>query len=953
MSEPALVFVPWVARGGAVDLPPDRPDAHPPNRVTTTAAVEIGQGSAGSPTVQRAQASVNVELLGPGDVTALARQQIIRAEPAPGTAAFESNYLALVEFDEPALPWLFTPASAVAGRLRPWLALVVVAVGPGVVLDPPGAGPLPVLRIGPPALPEVELPDLADSWAWAHAQVAPDGADPVAALAGDPARNLSRLICGRLLAPQTEYLACVVPTFEAGRLAGLGQDPAPASGPAWVRAASMPPVSLPVYWSWRFATGPAGDFQSLALAIRGRPVPAGFGSRPIDLSTAGLGLTGTDDAQLRLGGALRPLDGQPATWSDPALSERFATALADVLNTPDHAPAFTPVLAPPRYGAAYRATPALDPAMERWYEQLNLHPGNRLGAALGVQVVQRDQETLVAAAWDQTADLRAATALDRLGTAGAVLAERLQLRHLAALPPQVGVMVVAPLLARLRADPVIVAAGLAARLSTGAIAHGSFGVAVRRVTRSRGAIARRAAGPAADPGVARPSIAVAARISHLGGVRGPRIDAGSLATVDLLGESTSDVSWAAIDVAAFAAAPPRPRFVVRTFALPAPGGGVVGPGHGGVIVQPGTVLHVDPTVLAARPEIVAEPLLPGTAGTGPGRRLRRPPGDPEVPDPPGPVDPPDPPDPPDRPDNAQAAEFRALGQRHLQAFLAPAATGGTAVVVGVDPAALFHTVIEITAPRLAFSAALAQVLAVPDGGGEPAPAEPVIPAHLTPAFSTPMSGALAELGEEWLLPGIGGVPANTAIALATNSAFVRSFMIGLNHELGRELLWRVFAAPSTATFFQRFWDNATDASAPVDIDPLIEWDERTLAAPAPDERFVILLRTELLRRFPDAVVSAVRAGETRLPSFTGAMSPDVRFFGFAIPAADAAQWSVVIAEQPGAPRFGFEVGDAPAGVSHAPATDATSAALADRLHQLPARITIPVPVLLRRPEEHP
>ena len=48
-------------------------------------------------------------------------------------------------------------------------------VGPGVRLDPPGTGPLPVLRIGPPARPEVELPDLADSWAWAHAQVAPTG----------------------------------------------------------------------------------------------------------------------------------------------------------------------------------------------------------------------------------------------------------------------------------------------------------------------------------------------------------------------------------------------------------------------------------------------------------------------------------------------------------------------------------------------------------------------------------------------------------------------------------------------------------------------------------------------------------------------------------------------------------------------------------------------------------
>ena len=298
MSDPTLVFLPWVDRGGAADRPPDVRDAHPASEVTTTAAVAVN-GSQPVP--------MPIRIMGPGEVTAIAPQQIIRTDPAPGTRTFESNYLALVEFDEPSLPWLFTPASALAGQLRPWLCLVVVAVGPGVRLDPPGRSPLPVLRIGPPAQPHVELPDLDDSWAWAHAQVAPaDTTGPAltAALGGDPARNLSRLVCGRLLSAQTEYLACVVPTFEAGRRAGLGDDTAGAQGPAWTLAPDMDPVELPVYHHWRFATGEAGDFQSLALAIRGRTVPDTFGSRPIDLSTAGLGLTGTDDAQIRLGGAL-------------------------------------------------------------------------------------------------------------------------------------------------------------------------------------------------------------------------------------------------------------------------------------------------------------------------------------------------------------------------------------------------------------------------------------------------------------------------------------------------------------------------------------------------------------------------------------------------------------------------------------------------------------------------
>ena len=74
------------------------------------------------------------------------------------------------------------------------------------------------------------------------------------------------------------------------------------------------------------------------------------------------------------------------------------------------------------------------------------------------------------------------------------------------------------------------------------------------------------------------------------------------------------------------------------------------------------------------------------------------------------------------------------------------------------------------------------------------------------------------------------------------------------------------------------------------------------------------------------------------------------FSAHGVPLADADQYAISIAEQPGAPRFGFEVGEAPGDMSHAPATDASAARLAGRLRQLPARITIPVQVLMREPE---
>ena len=87
-----------------------------------------------------------------------------------------------------------------------------------------------------------------------------------------------------------------------------------------------------------------------------------------------------------------------------------------------------------------------------------------------------------------------------------------------------------------------------------------------------------------------------------------------------------------------------------------------------------------------------------------------------------------------------------------------------------------------------------------------------------------------------------------------------------------------------------------------------------------------------------------------MPILSGAMEPDVRFFGFDIPADEIADWSIVIAEQPTAPRFGVEVDEVPTGVSHLALTaaDGDAARLALRLRQHPVRVTIPATVLLRQ-----
>src|SRR5262249_35280825 len=154
--------------------------------------------------------------------------------------------------------------------------------------------PLPMLQIAAPAKPFLELPDLKESWAWAHTQAAADNsvdANAVAnALNGAPELSLSRLVCPRILSANTDYIACVVPAFELGRRAGLGIAISDADlvsttamAPAWTLTATAPiQVQLPVYYSWEFRTAVVGDFASLAKLLRIQ-TPQGLGQRTVDI----------------------------------------------------------------------------------------------------------------------------------------------------------------------------------------------------------------------------------------------------------------------------------------------------------------------------------------------------------------------------------------------------------------------------------------------------------------------------------------------------------------------------------------------------------------------------------------------------------------------------------------------------------------------------------------------
>ena len=77
-----------------------------------------------------------------------------------------------------------------------------------------------------------------------------------------------------------------------------------------------------------------------------------------------------------------------------------------------------------------------------------------------------------------------------------------------------------------------------------------------------------------------------------------------------------------------------------------------------------------------------------------------------------------------------------------------------------------------------------------------------------PKFKRPMYSALRDIDQDLLLPGIENIPENTISLLQTNTVFLNSYMVGLNHEMARELLWREYPTDQRGTYFRQFWDAA-------------------------------------------------------------------------------------------------------------------------------------------------
>ncbi len=847
----ALQFLPWVRQGLAAGIQAAESPSIAAN-ATVDVKLWINQTTSVAPDVSR-----TVRLHGPGDVTGIDPRQIIRLTPVLFTTNFEPNMFPAIEFDQPDFPWLFTPLKADANdRLRPWIVLVVVKKQDGVALQiNPGAA-APKLEIKKPAIVADELPDLADSWAWAHAQVAVDATVTMnQALRERPDRTLSRLLCPRRLEPLTAYLACVVPAFVT-----VTENNEPKLKSAWSQDAQA--VSVPVYYSWEFSTGQNEDFESLVEKLTPQKLSAGAGQRNLDLGRGGFGLPVLQGAVLPLGSVLEPLPTQPPLPDDPRLRP-YKVEVQNILNLSDAAQTSgaPPVVTPPIYGgAAIRQTKVNAQQQDFWLNELNLDPRHRVAAGLGTQIIQHEQEELMTAAWEQLEAINAENAGQRRRQLAQAIRTMLFENQFNAMQVVVSgqptaqiretlLQITAPAHARMLATAMDNNRTFSVELNQQAVPE--FGAAsLRRLTRPRGALSRRFPPP--------PSV-----VLNLAPPQPRQLLKLASPTPRTFPPPTRS----------------RPIGMVTTKSV-APEGTPFGPQF--ALLKPEFVQQVSAhTFMVFKEGKVVEVLPDGLPSSNPVRG------------------------------NFIAAalrhQARLLPLRNITRIVPPPVINNQAFLSRLSQR-------EVTRPSL-----FARMTALPT-------ADDLAPVMAHPEFPQPMYETLRDLFPDYLLAGLDKTPPNSVTLLQTNQRFIEAFLVGLNHEMARELLWREYPTDQRGTYFRQFWEPNTITNTA--FPPLDQWRQslgKNAVGVSTDKQLVLLIRTELLRRYPGAIIYAVKADATgrkpsqlesdhRYPAFRGSVSPDITFLGFTNLTTDEVKqpnpgWFFIIQQQPGEPLFGLDIGN--------------------------------------------
>lgn len=994
-------FLPWLRQGVANAI-----TAPPPTGVRAEIHVElklVANPVAGGGPLEQTIAQ-DIALYGPGDIVGVEGRAVVRTEPRAGVANFESNYLAAVDFYDEDFPWRYTPAPAVGLQLTPWIALVVLKDGEFV--DPKNIAnrPLPFVTIKDPSV----FPPASELWAWAHVHfnrsISPDPANELvssdmskvlprvqALLSSNPDLGYSRLLCPRHLDINTGYTAFVVPAFESGRLAGLRQDPTKsptATTPAWGAsyAGQQEAQNFPYYYRWSFGTGDRGDFRYLVSLLKPKPVDKSVGVRDVDVTDPGSNIPGITTpglaGVLRLGGALQvpAADLGPddlaqrqkyEDWDKP-YPDAFETGLAKFINLPDDYEAMTPAAAnaatalgpgisddpdplitSPLYGRWHALTQRLltkrdgtpAPDATNWVHRLNLDPRFRVPANFGTEVVEANAEEYMNYAWEQIGSvLEANHKIRRLQFATSSSA-RLYDRHLATVSSdaQKVLSLTGPVSRR-----VLYAGSTVASLrSTTLVPPVLTSTVMRRALRPESRFMRKLPFTA----TLTPS-KLFARINS-GEVTSapPKTIPPGVPTVDQAGGAGIPTGvppqiltwlaqypwlpWAVLAIAIVLA-------LILLLVLP------FGIGLVAAIAVVGLGFYLFRLLRkwaaeAAASQAVSEsgqtvasvaniPTSPNFVLSQPGSSFI-----PTI----------------GASDSATAVRFKTALRDSYNLIAVGNVTAQVAAPVALELTPVANTMFVSVDPNLTiFRRGLLTIN---------------LPAWILaeigldfnevmayPKIDIPMYKPLTKVNVERLLPNINKIAHDSITLMETNQRFIESYMVGLNHEFARKLLWREYPTDQRGSYFRQFWavDNYIDSEGLsqdklqeklYDIPEIHRWplssalgehNNRNDSSNPGAAQAVLIVRGELLKKYPNTVIFAQHAmmdkglrtpdwltpaeeqtpprAKTRSPLYTANPVDDIFFFGFDLTIDELkgnntdAGWYFVLQERPGEARFGLE-----------------------------------------------
>lgn len=970
-------FLPWLRQGLANQIVEADGNQAVKERASIKVTVKVASDTGATRDVPQ-----TIKLVGPGDVVGMDPRAVVRTEPQRWTANFEPNYLPLIEFYDEDFPWRYTPVSSspTTNRIRPWITLVVLeekeGARPGEFEENTTSKPLPSLKLK--GNPTVLFPNPADLWAWAHvhANEALGGINPLVGVNVGPAmtqldalirlnpdRAYSRLLCGRKLKPNTSYQAFVIPSFEPGRLSGLGldqPDPVFATMSAWADYPGRPGGDLyPYYYRWNFKTGDDVDFEKLVRMLKPEPLDPKVGVRPMDISHPQGGIDPDNipaerQTMLLEGALISPSATRSKFFTTPDVDLR--KQLVQILNLPEKsrkaAPDGDPIITAPIYGQWHFLTPELkNETNANFVHEMNLDPRWRAAAGLGTRVIRDNQEKYMEVAWQQVEGvLEANRKLNRLVFSTEALTNLFG-KHLKALDPSAGLLVAKNLHTKvLLTNPGSSPLTAKAMIEKSPLENGAVSNAFKKVMRPRGAVALNS----------RPVTAAKLQLSAV--VRGVNTEKFTPFPVKLAAPTfLVSVEKAATALAAQAVSPEanallRPdqftvlnvqkiravkdfvvnskvdvRFTKADVQLGGVGGGL----GGGVILNPGGgVFGGGGAPPQPRPGI-------GTVLTA--TRIRVPATKLFV-----------------QQTNDDLA-FRSALQKQNLLFEASALVSPVVVAQSVNIPTVYAQLLQKIDPAVTMkNRAIATVHLADYYRGQWD--RFIRPVMAYPEFTDPMYAPLRDISGEYMVPNLKMIQNNVISLLNVNGKFIESYMTGLNHEFARELLWREYPTDQRGSFFRQFWDvrevmgpNPDKAKIEQfkDVQELHRWAmTRELGdhnnRPTVKDNVVLVVRGELLKRYPNTVIYAQRAEWPVLPNgqmnrstvrklasesgttggrpnlmqplFKAQILPDIYFIGFDLTApqvkgsdkanpalTDDPGWFFVLRERPGEPRFGFDI----------------------------------------------